>query len=96
LGFTEIEDEALMCALFPNQKTNLKNCDVGHKDKRRDYGTPTVAAGVASEDTPAVDTGHACEALDGCSQPEGFDSPILRTTVQPNWDLEIQSVPLMS
>ena len=27
-------------------------------------------------------TGHACQALDGWKQPEGFDSPILRTTVQ--------------
>ena len=82
--------------LFPNPKNNLKNCDVGHKDKCADYATTTVAAGVASDDTPAVDTGHACEALDGCSQPEGFDSPVLRTTVQPNRDLKIQSVPLMS
>jgi hypothetical protein len=82
--------------LFPNQKSNLKNCDVGHKDKCADCDTTTVAAGMASEDTPGVDTGHACEALDGCSQPEGFDSPVLRTTVQRNWDPEIQSVPLMS
>jgi hypothetical protein len=38
-----------------------------------------VIASAASEDTPGVGTGHACQALDGCLQPEGFDSPILRT-----------------
>ena len=42
-----------------------------------------LIAGVASEDTPGVGTGHAREALDGWWQPEGFDSPVLRTTVQP-------------
>ncbi len=26
--------------------------------------------------------GHTCQALDGWKQPEGFDSPILRATVQ--------------
>jgi hypothetical protein len=36
-------------------------------------------ASVASEDTPSVGTGHACEALDGWLQPEGFDSPVLLT-----------------
>ena len=43
-------------------------------------------AGAASEGTPSVGTGHACQALDGWLQPEGFDSPVLRTTVQPNWE----------
>jgi hypothetical protein len=85
-----------MCALVPKPKSILKNCDVVHKDKCADCATTTLAAAMASEDTPGVNTGHACEALDGCSQPEGFDSPVLRTTVQSNWDLEIQSVPLMS
>ena len=41
-----------------------------------------MVAGEASEDTPGVGTGHACEALDGWKQPEGFDSPVLRATVQ--------------
>ena len=31
-------------------------------------------------------TGRACEALDGCSQPKGFDSPALFLAVQPNWN----------
>jgi len=35
-----------------------------------------------------VGTGRACEALDGLSRLEGFDSPVLRTAVQPNWNLE--------
>ena len=35
---------------------------------------------------------HAtCEALDGCSQPEGFDSPVLHATVQPNWNWKAES-----
>jgi len=43
-----------------------------------------------------VGTGHACEALDGCLQPEGFDSPVLRMTVQPNWNLKTESIPQVS
>jgi len=35
-------------------------------------------AGTASENTPGVGTGHACQALDGCLQPERFDSSVLR------------------
>ena len=55
----------------------LALCDIRHKD------TSVVehrirSAGAASEDTPGVGTGHACEALDGCLQPEGFDSSVLR------------------
>jgi hypothetical protein len=55
--------------------------------------TISGVASAASEDTSSVGTGHACQALDGCMQPEGFDSSVLRTTVQPIWNSARSSMP---
>ena len=54
------------------------------------------AVGAASEDTPGVGTGHACQALDGCLQPEGFDSPILRTIRPTISELGVKAMPFVS
>ena len=56
---------------------------VYHKGSHLCSNTILSVASAASEDTPGVGTGHACQALDGCLQPEGFDSAVLRADVQP-------------
>ena len=44
-------------------------------------------SGQASEDALSVGTELAREATDGCMQPEGFDSSVLRLTVRPEIEL---------
>lgn len=38
-------------------------------------------------------TEHACEALDGCLQPEEFNSPVLRSGRPANFELSYQTCP---
>jgi len=62
---------------------NPDNCADNHKLRLVPTDTIPPVASVALEDTPSVGTGHVCQPLDGWKQPEGFDSPVLLTTVQP-------------
>jgi hypothetical protein len=66
--------------------TLLRNLWRASQNSATNAHTIRFVTGVASEDTLSVGTERACQALDGCLQPEEFDSPVLRTAVQPNWE----------
>jgi hypothetical protein len=42
-----------------------------------------------------VGTELAREAMDGCLQPERFDSSVLRTVVHPNWNCVRRLMPFV-
>jgi len=68
----------------PEAGNLFRDCDEPHTEKCGVSATTDLLASEALEDTSGVGTGHACQALDGCLQPEEFDSPVLHTTVRPN------------
>src|SRR5438094_1148478 len=82
--------------LLPKSGTEFDDCDECHKDPCGTSDTTTWLRARLRRTLLVWVLGTPCEALDGCLQPEGFDSPVLHTTVQPNWNLKTESIPQVS
>lgn len=66
---------------FPNRDTT-PTIVTYVTSKKAEQAVQRLLAGVALEDTPSVGTGRRLPSVGRLSQPEGFDSPVLHTTVQ--------------